>query len=57
MSDLNTVKPEEEEVKVAVDPDVETEPTAPEAANADEEGHDEVGTSLQRRMQAEEEAS
>ncbi|KAH7376450.1 hypothetical protein B0T11DRAFT_272363 [Plectosphaerella cucumerina] len=53
MSDLNTVKTEEEEVKVAVDPDVETEPTAPEAANADEEGHDEEEISAMKARVAE----
>lgn len=53
MSDLNTVKPEED-VKVVVDPDVEVaEPTAAEGGNADEEGHDEEEISAMKARVAE----
>ncbi|KAH6690617.1 hypothetical protein F5X68DRAFT_203364 [Plectosphaerella plurivora] len=53
MSDLNTVKPEED-VKVVVDPDVEVaEPTAGEGGNAEEEGHDEEEISAMKARVAE----
>lgn len=50
-TDVKAVKPEDEDMKPAVKDEQY------DGANADDEGHDEVGTFLQRRMQAQEEAS
>lgn len=48
------MKTEDEEVKPTVD---DTASAAPGSTTADDEGHDEVGQSLQNRVQAKEEAS